>query len=153
MLSIKSVLCPTDFSPQSQSATQAALNIARLMGAKLMLLHVIDDPVIYFPMMESYPLPTREQLETYAEERLENWIPDSDRGDLQIQHFWIHGQPAEEIVKFASKSKADMIVMATHGRRGVPRFLLGSVSENVCRYASCPVLLHRAKNNPARPHQ
>lgn len=144
MISMNSILCPTDFSPMSHEATHAALELARRFDAKLMLLHVIDDPIVYFPMMESYPVPTREQLETYAEERLENWIDSADRGDLTIQHFWVHGHPAEEIVNFATKSKADMIVMATHGRRGVPRFLLGSVSENVSRYSPCPVLMYRS---------
>lgn len=143
MIQIKSVLCPTDFSPQSQTATQTALEFARRFNAKLMLLYIIEDPVIYLPMMESFPLPSQEQMETYAEERLENWVPTSDRGDLQIQHFWVHGNPTDEIVKFAAKSKADIIVMGTHGRSGVPHLLLGSVAENVCRHAPCPVLTCR----------
>jgi len=144
MISIKSVLCPTDFSPESQTATQTALDIAGRFGAKLMLLHIIDDPVVYFPMMESFPVPSREQLETYAEERLENWIAAPDRGELQIQHFWSHGHPTDEIVKFAGKSKADLIVMASHGRSGIAHLLLGSVAENVCRFSPCPVLIHRS---------
>lgn len=144
MISLKTILCPIDFSTKSLDATQMALQFAHRFGAKLMLLHVIEDPVIYFPMLESFPLPTREQLETYAEERLENWIPSGDRGELQIQHFWTHGNPAQEIVQFANRSKSDLVVMATHGRSALSHLLIGSVAENVCRHAPCPVLTYRS---------
>ena len=161
MISMKSILCPTDFSPESHAAAEAALELARRFNSKLMLLHVIEDPVVYLPMLESFPLPTRDQLETYAEERLENWISapereltdreltereSAEREGAQVQHFWTHGHPAEEIVKFAAKSKADLIVISTHGRSGLSRLLLGSIAENISRHAPCPVLVHRASD-------
>lgn len=68
--------------------------------------------------------------------------------------FYIHariGEPAEEIIRLADEAYADLIVIGTHGRSGIERLLLGSVSERVVRHAGCPVLVMRPKREPASP--
>lgn len=140
MIQLKNILLPTDFSESALRSTQYALEMARTFDATLHLLHVIEDPVVYLPMFESYPMPTREQFEMYAEDRLENWIVEQDRGDLDIEYHWAHGSPAAEIVRFAKGNDADLIVMGTHGRGVTSHLLMGSVAENVVRKAPCAVL-------------
>ncbi|MFO1022667.1 MAG: universal stress protein [Planctomycetales bacterium] len=140
MIKIKTILLPTDFSQASQEAARYALELARKFQARLLLLNVIEDPVLFLPMLDSFPLPTNEQMETYTEERLENFLSAEERGEVEVQLFWAHGRPFEEIVAFGARRKVDLIVMGTHGRGAAAHLILGSVAENVVRKAKCPVL-------------
>ncbi|MFN0055516.1 MAG: universal stress protein [Planctomycetales bacterium] len=140
MIAIKQVLLPVDFSEPSLKATEYALSLARQFGATLHLFHVIEDPVVYLPMFESYPLPTREQFETYAQDRLENWIAEEDSEGLKIERVWRHGKPHIEIIDYADDSQVDLIIIGTHGRGVAAHLLLGSVAEKVVRKSPCPVL-------------
>jgi nucleotide-binding universal stress UspA family protein len=140
MIELKNLLVPVDFSEPSLKATEYALSLARRFGATVHLLHVIEDPVVYLPMFESYPLPTREQFETYAQDRLENWVSEEDSEGIKLEYHWRHGKPHVEVSKFSSEKKIDLIVMGTHGRGPAAHLLLGSVAEKVLRKAPCPVL-------------
>lgn len=140
MIDLRNVLLPTDFSESALKATEYALAIVKRLGATLHLLHVIEDPVIYLPMFESYPMPTREQFETYAQDRLENWIDPEESEGCKIEMQWVHGRPFVKIVEYAHDCNMDMIVMGTHGRGAATHLILGSVTEKVVRKAPCPVL-------------
>jgi nucleotide-binding universal stress UspA family protein len=107
------------------------------------LLHVIEDPVIYLPMFESYPLPARSEFEAYAQTRLENWILPDDRKDCKVVFAWVHGRPSHDIIHYAAEHEIDLIVMGTHGRGAAMQLLLGGVAEKVVRKAPCPVLTVR----------
>jgi len=140
MIRLKQILVPIDFSPQSERASDYGLTLARKFGATVHLLHVIEDPVVYLPMYESYPVPSRQQFETYAQERLDNWIPEAVAEGVKIETAWRHGRPDVEIVDYASDSAIDLIVIGTHGRGMAAHLLLGSVAEKVVRKAASPVL-------------
>jgi nucleotide-binding universal stress UspA family protein len=124
-------------------ATEYAVALANRFGATLHLLHVIEDPLVYLPMFESYPLPTRRQFETYAQDRLENWIPVPEADGVKLELHFRHGAPHVEIIDYADDSQIDLIVMGTHGRGIAAHLLLGSVAEKVIRKAPCPVLTVR----------
>ena len=86
MIELKHILLPTDFSETALQATRYALELGKRFGAKLHLLHVIEDPVLYLSMFESFPLPAREEFETFAQTRLENWIlPEDLNGWLVVE--------------------------------------------------------------------
>lgn len=147
MIEIKKILIPVDFSETSQAATLYALELAKKFNAQLHLLHVIEDPVVYMPMFESYTLPPKEDFENFADTRLNNWILDQDKGDLDIQTSWVHGNPFVDILKYAKREDVDLIVVGTHGRSFTAHLLLGSVAEKVVRKASCPVLTVRPEGH------
>ncbi|WP_417383999.1 universal stress protein [Gimesia sp.] len=147
MIDIKNILIPTDFSETSQAATQYAVELAKKFGAQLHLLHVIEDPVVYMPMFESYALPPKEDFENFAKTRLDNWILDEDKAGLEISTHWVHGNPFVDILKYAKREEIDLIVVGTHGRSFTAHLLLGSVAEKVVRKASCPVLTVRPKGH------
>lgn len=140
MIELRNVLLPVDFSEPSLKATEYAVSLGHKFGATIHLLHIIEDPVVYLPMFESYPLPTREQFETYAMDRLENWISDEDSQGLKLERHYRHGKPHIEIIDYAADSNIDLIVMGTHGRGLAAHLLLGSVAEKLVRKAPCPVL-------------
>ena len=146
-LQLGRVLVPTDFSDSSLTATRYAVDFARRFGATLHLLHVIEDPVLYLPMFESFPLPSRQEFETYAQTRLDNWILADDAETLQIERQWVHGSPFVEILRYARESDTDLIVLGTHGRGLAAHILLGSVAEKVVRKAPCPVLTVRPEGH------
>jgi nucleotide-binding universal stress UspA family protein len=143
MINLKRILLPTDFSEPSLKATHYAIEFASRFGAELHLLNVIEDPVVYLPMFESYPLPSKEEFEQYARTRLENWILPGDVEKCNPQQHWVHGKPFVEILRFAKENDIDSIVIGTHGRGIAAHLLLGSVAEKVVRKASCPVLAVR----------
>lgn len=136
---IARVLAPVDLSEQSEMVMQHAAALSDAYAAPLDLLHVVEEaayPNAYGldPLTPSLPNVqdrAREALETLA-----------GRLDLRTDPVNIHvlaGHAARDIVEFADEHEADLIVMATHGRTGLKRFLIGSVAEKVVRRAPCPV--------------
>lgn len=90
------------------------------------------------------PLPIAdiaEQLEDSAERELPKLAECSDCEGLEVEELVVHGEAASEIVRVAREKDADLIVIASHGRTGLGRFLFGSTAEAVVRHAHCPVLV------------
>jgi len=147
MIALRNILLPTDFSEPSLQATVYAVELAQKFGATLHVLNVIEDPKINLPMFESVPVPSREEFETYAQTRLDNWILPEDAAGLEIETRWVHGRPFVEILNDAKKNDIDLIVLGTHGRSAVTQVLMGSVAEKIVRKAPCPVLTVRPKGH------
>lgn len=143
MISLSKLLVPTDFSDAALEATRYGLEFARRFQAQLHLLHVIEDPLVYVAMFESYRLPSKAEFEAYAQQRLDAWILPEDAAGCDIVRCWAHGSPFVEIVRYARVQEIDLIVLGTHGRSIAAHLLIGSVAERVVRKASCPVLTVR----------
>jgi len=143
MFPLRTILHPTDFSENSAMALRLACTRARDHGARLVLLHVVPPPLAVF----EGGLVTEPSWD-YPE--LHQKLRDLATGDPQVatEAHVIEGDPATEIVRLAEKVPCDMVVMGTHGRRGLRRLLMGSVAESVLRSAPCPVLTVK---HPARP--
>ena len=146
MLPIRTILHPTDFSDNSGYAFQFACALARDYGAKLVVLHVYPAPMLFggdgmvvLPMVNP-----RDELLTML-----NKIKPDDPA-IAIERLLVVGDAADEIRNAVGARHADLIVMGTHGRGGLSRLVMGSVAENVSRYADCPVLTLRAKLAVAR---
>ncbi|HZL88792.1 MAG TPA: universal stress protein [Pirellulaceae bacterium] len=130
------ILVPTDFSEGSEMALDWATVLARDTGATLLLLHVEAIPLTTgggeFMYLDTRP-PTAELAE-----RLERVAP-KDPGVPVVRRL-LTGDPASAILRTAEEEDVELIVMGTHGRRGITRLLMGSVAEEVVRKAPCPVL-------------
>jgi nucleotide-binding universal stress UspA family protein len=141
---LKQVLVPFDFSPCSRKALQYALAFAKHFQARLTLLHVI--PTNYFIGSEfgpiDFPLPEKE-LRQGSERELAAVAAREVGTATPVQTVVRQGQPVQEIVRFAGEAEIDLIILSTHGHTGLKHVLMGSVAENVVRYASCPVLVVR----------
>ena len=142
MLTLRTVLCPTDFSDVSARAETYAAALARHYDASLHLLHV-DPPM---PVMAPYgeiPVDARmfEEQRQVADAELVKAGDRARAGGLTVETTVKGGQPAREILALADRAQADMLVIGTHGRGGVEHLLLGSVAEKIMRKASCPVLV------------
>lgn len=148
MLVLQNLLVPVDFSPPCARATESALQLARQFHARLHLLHVIEDPVVYLPMYESYPVPTRVQFEEFAESRLKSWIAEPLARGVELVTVYRHGAPALEIASYADEIRCDLVILGTHGRGLASRWFLGSVAERVVRTARVPVLSVHSGDRP-----
>jgi nucleotide-binding universal stress UspA family protein len=147
MKPFRKILVPVDFSEHSARAVRTAAQLARSNDGSLDLLYVYD-PVAY-PLPEGYVLFTPEQLERlFAEiqQRLgEMKTLALAEGAPRVETHLRQGITDADICQLARTGSFDLIVMGTHGRRGLSHALLGSVAGRVLRAAPCPVLTVRAE--------
>lgn len=146
VLTIKTILHPTDFSEPSDLAFRLACSLARDHGARLVVAHVIEPPVpVYGGGVLVVPPP--QGLKEPLRAKLLQLRPPGET--VQVEHRLAEGDAATEILDLAEQARADLIVMGTHGRGGLRRVLMGSVAEEVVRKAPCPVLTVRTPSPEA----
>lgn len=139
---VKTILVPTDFSEGSQAALDYAVNLAKSFDSKIVLLHVIETTT--YTMTEAMQLVNvYEVVKSAVEPVLDQMIQDLQQQKISASRAVAQGAGAHEIVLQAKEVGADLIVMGTHGRRGVNHLMVGSVAERVVRTAHCAVLTVR----------
>ncbi|MEN3001668.1 MAG: universal stress protein [Armatimonadota bacterium] len=144
LLPFRKILAPTDFSEPSYVALDAAIELADHFDAELHLLHVVP-PLHVVPVPVNVEIPLYEmELREAAERSMREVVEQRVPARLRTFSSVVWGEPAEEILAYQQEKGVDLIVIATHGRRGWQRFVFGSVTEKVVRLASCPVLTIRA---------
>ena len=149
MTSFKNILFPIDFSECSIAVFPYAVDMARRFDAKLHLLFVARD-ISYLGAID---VPSETLMGTVAEvaQAAENKMQSfCDRNLSDFPNYEskvVIGNPGEEIVKFADEQEIDLIIMGTHGRKGLDRIIMGSVADHVVKSASMPVLTI----NPSKP--
>jgi nucleotide-binding universal stress UspA family protein len=148
-IQFQSIACATDLSDSAIHALRHGVALAREFQSRLLICHVIDLPT---PSMygEAYLAPEEHlnrNLE-YARQRIDEMM---DRQAVEWEARICVGQPAEELTRIAREDRVQMVVTATHGRKGLKRLLLGSVTEKLMRSLPCPLLVVRGGADPARP--
>jgi nucleotide-binding universal stress UspA family protein len=152
--SLNRILVPVDFSAHSEKAIRFATTLANKFGARLSLLHVVEDPFVTGAWQAEVFVPNIPELlndlikaaQTQMTERQKELATHG----VAVESAVISGRPATAIVEYASTGQFDLIVMGTHGRTGFSHALLGSVAERVVQKAPCPVLSVR-ETTPAAP--
>jgi nucleotide-binding universal stress UspA family protein len=151
MWRIGKILVPIDFSEHSRQAMHDALDLAARLGAEVTLLHV-------------YVLPTQgdvvltagahAELMHAADTLMASALAEARSWTVPVESLTEHGPVAETIARVAGDGLYDLVVIGTHGRTGLKRFLLGSVAERVLRHSPAPVLTVReASAGEAHPVQ
>jgi len=145
VLPIKTLLHPTDFSPDSNYAFQVACSLAGHYGARLVMLHVMLPTRV--PFGEPLPNPLQAAEDQEGLKWTFQW-PQPPDNRVAVEHRVAEGDFAEEILRMVAAVDCDLIVMGTRGRSGVGRLLTGSVAEEVLRKAPCPVMTVKAPDSP-----
>ena len=142
MIALKNILVATDFSEPSVVALNYGRDMARAFGARLHVLHVVDDVFMHYsPEVGLISADLQKDLEKVAWRDLEAQITDDDRRTLALTPVVeSHVGAASGIIDYAKKNAIDLIITGTHGRGAVKHLLMGSVAERVVRVAPCPVL-------------
>jgi universal stress protein A len=144
----KKILFCTDFSDNSRTARDYALEYAKAFGSQLVILHVINSSQIGYPSLEEgVPVDIRSALEGIQEsvtKALELMAQECGQEVGDVSTYSKVGTPAYEIARFADQNSVGLIVMGTHGWTGFKHLVMGSTAENVVRTANCPVMTVRS---------
>ncbi len=143
-IQLKKILCPTDFSENSDHAMKYAITMATLSQAELQLLHVVE-PISYPQSTELFEPVVDEidltmKMEAAFQKQMEDQVAALKETYPKISGRVVTGNTFLEIIQAARDEAVDMVVMGTHGRTGLAHVLIGSVAEKVVREAPCPVL-------------
>jgi nucleotide-binding universal stress UspA family protein len=135
---IRTILLATDLTPVSDDATRQAMELAATLGARMLVVNVID------PQPAQVGRPARmDQLRAEREPSLLGIVGRARELGVEATYLLWSGEPGRSIVAAAAAEKADLIVVGTRGLDRAGRFLLGSVSDHVVYHADCPVLVAR----------
>lgn len=138
---LQRILVPVDFSDCSSKALQYAVPFAKQFGAALILLHVVE-PYPAVPEMAPYDV----EIVQDGRATLEKLRKSIDEA-VHVKTLLRTGAAHTEIAYAAEDLEVDLIIISTHGRRGLTRLMLGSTAEKVLRYAPCPVLIVREREH------
>ena len=149
MFAPKKILVPTDFSVYSDNALKQALDIAKQNKAKIFLLHVVDDGIRqcaadYCLNEEAFQSIIKESVKNAQDKLHQEAQKIAGSDNVEISYEAIRGVPYEEILKEQEAKNIDLIVIASHGKTGILKNLMGSVVDKVTRRAKCQVLLVRS---------
>ncbi|HEY7556312.1 MAG TPA: universal stress protein [Candidatus Binatia bacterium] len=135
MAMIKKILAPTDFSDLSASGVRYACQLAKEIGAELVVINIVA--------LDESNVADKRELEQHKRQ-LDEFFTDKVAGvgsGLSIRKVVEPGQPYSTIVYWAENERVDLIVTSSHGRSGLSRVLMGSVTEEIIRKSPCPVLV------------
>ncbi|MCF6265647.1 MAG: universal stress protein [Desulfuromusa sp.] len=145
MSKFSTILVAIDFSDSSDNAFQMALSMAKSFSARLLILHVINEPVdmrgFYVPHISFQKL--EEEINEGAQKMMESFCRQNMHGFEDFESLIVSGLPYEQIIAQAEEKSADLIVIGTHGRAGLDHVLFGSTAEKVVRKSKIPVLTVR----------
>jgi len=150
MFAPKNILVPTDFSVYADNALKQAIDIAKQNKAKIFLLHVIDDGFqqcsVDYCINEGDVQRILKESQANAQDKLQQEAKKvaADASDIEIVYDAKRGIPYEEILKEQEEKNIDLIVIASHGKTGILKNLLGGVVDKIMKRAKCPVLLVRS---------
>jgi nucleotide-binding universal stress UspA family protein len=151
MQTLNTILHATDFSDLAANAFHAAFALARAHNARLILLYVKQPQETLQGEFGLMP-PEPEETDAAILDRLAELIPKDS--PVTVEPLMAHGMPAEAIVEVAKEQHCDLIVLGTHGRKGLARLFYGNVADEITRSAPCPVLALRTSQTeveaPAR---
>jgi universal stress protein A len=156
-MEIKKIVVPVDFSELTPALIDYASELAKIFSAKILIIHITQpsqlaemfgDLEVGMPIVSQPDIMV--QIENAAKTqlaKLEKTV--ADKG-IAVEAAVLMGVSHAEILQFAEKEKADLIVIGSHGRSGWQHFVLGSVAEKVARKSPVPVLIYRPKTKPSK---
>ncbi|MDO9518239.1 MAG: universal stress protein [Methanosarcinaceae archaeon] len=139
----KKILIATDGSEPNKKAVSYGIELARLSGAKVNIVYVVDTAAFASIPMDAGWEMMYELLQKEGNVVIEQTVDDAKAVGIDIEGSLLEGHPSHEIIEFAQNNDIDVIVLGTLGKGGLDRFLLGSVAEKVTRNSKIPVLVVR----------
>ncbi|MBU0686165.1 MAG: universal stress protein [Thermoplasmatota archaeon] len=140
---IRKILVATDGSEYTKEAVSAGLHLAKILGAEVTALYVIDQTsFVSFPI-DSSIVSVYSLLENEGKRAVEEVKKEGEQTGVKVSTVVVEGSPTRKIVEMAADF--DLVVIGTLGRSALSKLFMGSVAERVTRYAPCPVLVVRSK--------
>ncbi|MEE4164621.1 MAG: universal stress protein [Desulfocapsaceae bacterium] len=140
MKEIENIVVPVDFLEHTDNLVDFAVNIAKKLDGKIRFIHVVENPYSFaeysYPSMNIF----QTELVEVAEERMKRLVEKNKNTCSGCEGKVITGNVVETILDFVKEVKGDLIIIGTHGRKGLEKMWLGSVAERVVRRSPCPAL-------------
>ena len=146
---VNRIFCATDFSKLADEVVAYGIALAREFNAKLFVCHVVDFPTVtMYGEAVAGPIEHQNRFMDFAKSEIDRLIGDKS---IEYQTLVTLGNTTEEISRLVNEHHADLVITATHGRSGLKRFFLGSVTERLMRTLPCPLLVLRGaeEDSPA----
>jgi len=142
MMNIKRILFPVDFTESSKKIVSYVKQFVQSCNAQLDLIHVIRGPEDFagFELGAAWWTSIQKEVMDGAHQAMEQFVRENLADVPNIKTFITVGDVVEEIVSYANANKIDLILIGTHGRKGLEKVMFGSVAEGVVKAAPCPVL-------------
>ena len=135
------ILIPTDGSDYSLRAAEYGISIAKMLGAQIMVVYVMDEIVLNHISIVTERKDVERELKKDGQRYINYILGVAEKEGVKAASILAKGRPFEQIVHIAKGLSMDLIVMGTYGLRGAERILIGSVAERVIEYAPCPVMV------------
>jgi nucleotide-binding universal stress UspA family protein len=146
---INTIFCATDFSKLAEEVVAYGIALAKEFNAKLLVCHVVDFPTVsMYGEAVSGPIEHQNRFMDYAKSEISRLIGNEP---IDSQALVTLGNTTEEISRLVVEFNADLVITATHGRSGLKRFFLGSVTERLMRILHCPLLVLRGSGEDSEP--
>ena len=138
---LKDILIPTDGSDHSIRAAELGISVAKMLGAQVTFVYVIDTLVLNQLEKTAKQEDVERELKQNGERYINYVLGIAEQAGIKATSLVARGIPFEKILQLVKELNMDLIVMGTLGRRGAERILIGSVTQRVIEYATCPVLV------------
>lgn len=153
MREIKHILVGIDYSEYSREAARYAVYLAKSFGAEVQFLQVVELPPFYGrgvgqlsgATLKSH-LSKEEELKDSTLKEMKKFVNEFETEGLELKFSTACGNAPTEIIRYAHENDPDLIVLGTHGRKGISKYIIGSVAEKVVRRSPCPVLTVKLTN-------
>lgn len=146
---MNTIFCATDFSKLAEGVVAYGIALSKEFNAKLVVCHVVDFPTVsMYGEAVAGPIEHQNRFMEYARSEISRLIGDAA---IDSQAIVTLGNTTEEIARLVVEFNADLVITATHGRSGLKRFFLGSVTERLMRTLACPLLVLRGSEEGKEP--
>lgn len=143
----RNIVIATDGSENSLRAISYGIEIAKLSGATVHALHVVDTSAIISEFWTAGKELVHELIINDGKKIMSETKKIIEGSGVEVREVLLEGHPGDEIIDYAENNNIDLIVMGTLGATGIERFLMGSVAEKVVRYSKVPVMVVRNRNS------
>lgn len=145
MQEIRKILVPVDFQRYTDELAEFAVAMANKLAAKLTFFHVVENVVVYADFIPTYLAQNDEETMTHAKKKMASLVDTCKKTWMGCTGHVSRGDVVDSIADYAKEEEMDLIIIGTHGAKGLERILLGSVAERVIKRCSCPALIFKPK--------
>jgi nucleotide-binding universal stress UspA family protein len=144
MQEIRRIIVPVDFQKYTEDLADFAIGVAQKLAAEITFFHVVENVVFYADFVPTNFALNEEEMLIHAKKKMNALVENSKTSWTQCTGQVSRGDVVDSILDYTEDEGLDLVVMGTHGARGIEKILLGSVAERIIKRSKCPVLIFKS---------